>query len=521
MQVYQINAKKINLLFICIASILTVGMATRWSFNLFEPQFLWKAYNYYFLSIINGHLDIPVEAIGSEGGFFNSKAYMYYGLLPALLRGLLYPFIDLAQTPVSYFSVLFFTLVGHITLQLSLVDLYLRKQKTLNFQIELTALIGASLILWFGSASFLISQNATIYHEPYAASLCLVNIFIALLIRDDFFLKRKTAISLLPYSIITGLCIHARMPTALTLYLTTGFIILIQSYRLLSDKGIKPSIYSVVVQSLKSYWVCISILGMCGFSILWLNYAKYGDPMAFMGGNYGYRFFEGYSERTCNIYPQTQFSDYLRIIPNTVVYLTGSWDLHWSLSWHLATGYGRKELPLIPLLLLWPLPLLCFSFLIQRFFKNISNTKIKLLFIGLLTFSVGAFFQLKYPTIAHRYVSEFWTPVFLSTLYCCYLLLTKTSEKQMEIKITKMKYVILVILLFTGLVYQLYLANVTEYYVNDGPSHSENFHFNDKSNAFLKSLTPEKITKLRNEVKRKQNEGCEALRNKLNLPVIR
>ena len=110
---------------ICVLSTFTIGLATQWTFDVFQPQFLWKAYNHYFLSMLYGHLDVPVEAIGREGGFFNSKAYMYYGLLPVIVRAILYPFVDLSQTSVSYFSVLFFTLIGHAALQVSLISVSL------------------------------------------------------------------------------------------------------------------------------------------------------------------------------------------------------------------------------------------------------------------------------------------------------------------------------------------------------------------------------------------------------------
>lgn len=514
-----LTAKQINLVFIIIATFLTIGMATRWSFNLFEPQFLWKAYNYYFLSIINGHLDIPVEAIGSEGGYFNSKAYMYYGLLPTLVRAVLHPFVDLTQTPVSYFSVLLFTLLGHTALQISLVNFYLKKRNNINRSIATYSLFGISALLWFGSASFMISQNATIYHEPYAASLCLMNVFFALLIKDEFFLKNVTNISLLPYAIIAGLCIHARMPSALAMYLALGLIILIQSYRISSLSTVKPSIVNAINQGLKSYWLSILILGACGISILWLNYAKYNNPLSFMGGNYGYFFFEGYTERTCNFYPKTQFSNYVRIIPNTVVYLTGSWDLHWSLSWHLATGYGRKELPLIPLLILWPLPLFCFSFLIFHFSKNIRIVKNKLLLVGLLTFSVGAFFQLKYPTIAHRYIAEFWSPLFISVLFCSYTIITNSSDRLVKTKVSLITYTTVGLLLFTGLCYQLYLANTNEYYLADGPSYSENFHFNEKANSYLRSLTPEKIAAYRENFRKNYDDKCKEAASELNIEL--
>jgi hypothetical protein len=229
---------------VCIlfAITLTVGLATQWTFDLFQPQFLWKAYNHYFLSMLDGHLDVPVEAIGREGGYFNSKAYMYYGMLPAFVRALVFPFVDLTQTSVSYFSVLLFTLIGHAALQASFIAVYLKRTTLDRDVFSFGLLVGLSCLLWFGSASFMISQNATLYHEPYAASLCLANMFLALLLKDGFFLKDNKNASLIPYALLAGLCIHSRMPAALSLYLVMGILILVQTVRVRKQRQLSVDV---------------------------------------------------------------------------------------------------------------------------------------------------------------------------------------------------------------------------------------------------------------------------------------
>lgn len=498
-----------------IFAILTVGMATQWTFDLFQPQFLWKAYNHYFLSVLEGHLDIPVESIGREGGYFNSKAYMYYGALPLIVRALLHPFVDLSQTSISYFSVLLFTLIGLVALQISLTKAYLRRVDSSN-PLLMWSFIGMSSLIWFGSATFMISQNGTLYHEPYAVGLCLVNIYFALLIKDNFFLKNDTHISLLPYAILAGLCIHARMPTALSLYLVTGILILLQSYRVRHSLSKKINVLTVVLQSFRSFWHVIMVLGLFGLSILWLNYAKYGNPLSFMGGNYGYYFLEGFSERRCNLVPTNALSDYVRIIPNIAVYLTGSEQLHWSLSWHLATGFGRKEMPLAPLLLLWPLLLVCFVYVLFALIKNIKQTVNKLLLAALLALCVGAFFQLKYPTITHRYIAEFWPPLFICLLFTWAQLLRLSSTKLNSIPNLKIKIIAVSVLLLTGIGYQLYLATTNVYYLKDGPTVLlDNYHYSDEDNAFLSTLTPEKIADFRIAYQLEKVEKCAALAEEL------
>jgi hypothetical protein len=504
-----------------LASILTVGFSTQWTFDLLQPQFLWKAYNHYFLSMLNGHLDVPVEAIGREGAYLNSKAYMYYGLLPTFVRALLFPFVDLTQTSVSYFSVLLFTLIGHAALQVSFIAVYLKRTTLDRDVFSFGVLVGLSCLLWFGSASFMISQNATLYHEPYAASLCLANIFLALLLKDGFFLKENKNVSLIPYAFLAGLCIHARMPTALTLYLVTGILILIQTVRVRKQAQLSVGVFSIVIQSLRSFWPAIAILALFGISILWLNYAKYGDALAFMGKNYGYFLLEGFSDRRCNVIPKSEFAELFRIIPNIVVYLTGSADLHWSFTWHLATGFGRLEIPLVPLALLWPLPILCLLYTLYILITGIKNNTNKLLLLALLLFSTGAFFQLKYPTITHRYSAELWLPLLVCVVFLWFKFINSLSVARPRGAMFKLKYLAAVVLLFIGVGYQLYLAMTNQYYLQDGPIlKHDNFHYSAEDNQYLATLTPEKIQQFKVNYNLQKEQKCAELAEERGLKEI-
>ena len=171
------KAMALRFLVPAFCALVLVGLCTNWTFNLFAPQFLWKAYNYYFLAMIDGRLNISPEAIGKEGGYFNGKAYMYYGLLPALARVVLYPFVDLSHTPTSLFFVILFTLVGLAFLQTEVNRKLFSNEKYTDGP-KLLLWLTTTIVLWLGSATFIISQNGTIYHEPYAASLCIFNIFL-------------------------------------------------------------------------------------------------------------------------------------------------------------------------------------------------------------------------------------------------------------------------------------------------------------------------------------------------------
>ena len=486
-------------------ALVLIGLCTNWTFNLFAPQFLWKAYNYYFLAMIDGRLDIPAEAIGKEGGYFNGKAYMYYGLLPALARIVLYPFVDLSHTPTSLFFVILFTLVGLAFLQTEVNRKLFSNEKYTDGP-KLLLWLTTTIVLWLGSATFIISQNGTIYHEPYAASLCIFNIFLARLLKDKFLEGRPTgAVKLLPYAVLAALAVHTRMPMALSLYLVTGLLMLVVAFKQVGNA--KKKYVSTVFYCFSHYWLPILVLFCGGVSILALNYVKYGNALAFMGGNYGYFFLEGFTDRVCNIVPKGDFYRFFRIIANAYIYITGDWATHWSLTRWLQTGYGRWEAPMVPLYLLWAFPLLCLCGGFINILKGLKSPANKLFILGLCFISSGALFQLSYPTITHRYVAELWSPFGIAMLYVYVTLLAADLKLRSA--------VVMLLISCIGVVYQLKLATTDRYYIEDGPIYDHhNYHYSETDNKYLASLNNDKIASFMKERKQQKKLACQQLRKK-------
>ncbi|CAI4151312.1 conserved membrane hypothetical protein [Alteromonas macleodii] len=493
------KAMALRFLVPAFCALVLVGLCTNWTFNLFAPQFLWKAYNYYFLAMIDGRLDIPAEAIGKEGGYFNGKAYMYYGLLPALARIVLYPFVDLSQTPTSIFFVLLFTLVGLVVLQREVnrkLFLYEKEGDVAALLLWLTI----TAVIWLGSATFIISQNGTIYHEPYAASLCIFNIFISRLLRDNLLeSKAINAVNVLPYAVLAALAVHTRMPMALALYLVTGLIMLVVAFKQVNRTTNRY--FASVVYCISYYWLSLLVLLCGGASILALNYVKYGNALAFMGGNYGYFFLEGFTDRVCDVVPRGDFYRFFRIIANSYIYLTGDWANHWSLTRLLETGYGRWEGPLIPLYLLWLFPLFCLLGGVASLVKGIKSTKNILLLLGLFLISSGALFQLSYPTITHRYVAELWSPFGVAVLY----VYVKLLATDLKLRLAS----VFLLVACVGVAYQLKLSTSDQYYVNDGPIYDHyNYHYSESDNKFLANLDNEKISLFKKEQRKQKKIAC-------------
>lgn len=507
-------------------------LATNFTFNFFEPYFLWKGYNFYFLALTQGQLDVPAHSIGREASYIGDKVYMYYGALPLIIRALLYPFVNLEQTSVAAFSVFVFSVIGQVALQYALLVKF-KAQILKNSLVEtptylLVGFILFSAVLWFGSATFVILQNATLYHEPYAASLCLVNLFLALLVKDNFLLKKQVNVNLTLYALLAALCIHARMPTALALYCVMVFLLIVQTNRLYQQSELTAGrfqFFKFMALGIKNYYIPLLVLFFGGVSILLLNYARFDDALAFMGRNYGYFFFEGYTDRRCNIVPKSDFAGLLRIIPNFVIYLTAHVDLHWSLTWHLNTGFGRKEMPLIPLAVLWLLPLTLFASILFLIAKRFASTTFKYIGCLLLLLSIGAFFQLSYPTIAHRYGAELWLPLAFSMVFLwCYFsrkILAATQQNTINNHKTSILFYGLFAAAFVGLGYQFYLSTQEQYYLEDGPIYKhENYHYSQEDIDYLSSLTKEKIKQFKVEYKANKKKACDELAEKNGLKAI-
>jgi len=491
------------LLFFVVPILLYAGFATDFTFNFFKPFWLWQAYNEFYLSLVDGRLNIPAYAIGREGQYIDGKAYMYYGLLPTITRVIFDPFVDLQKIPVSAFSVWAFSIVGTSYLQYSILTKYKKNTSNITSAASLTMLCCVSLIIWFASGSFIILQEANIYHEPYAASLCLANIYAGLLIKDNFF--KHHVKNILPYAVLAGLCTHARMPLALALYVTTVALIFINSYH--SYKASPTSIKKTFFMLL-SYWPTLLVLFLFGISILGLNYARFDNPLSFMGpaAHYGYKLTgEVYSARTCNIISSNELSGVLRIIPNAIVYGIGGWNLHDKLMALFQTGYGRKELPLIPIFILWMAPLFL---ILLTFIQNIKNKNIIKLLI-MTGFSIGVVFQLSYPTIAHRYIAELW-PIFLIALVTFYFAFIKNPKS-----INRTTFYIIIMAAVLSIIYNIYIAFSSGYHFRPNIEPMTVYSYSPEITTLLENITDDKVLEIKQSFIDGKESGCEALKKQL------
>jgi len=403
-------------IFFALPGVFYWGVITNFTFDLFYPDWLSFSYNYYFLSIINGHLDVPLEIIGAEGVAYKDKVYMYYGILPAIARLFVYPLVNLEEVSVSRLCILGFNLVGVSSMQWVLLRQYKALKPESN---RLILLITVSVALWFGSAHFSNVQNGSLYQEPYAASLSLIAIYLSIFTNDIIFHKKNFVFRLKTYAAIAGLTLFARPNIAVFLYLQTGLMIVFAVYQDILQRKVRRDDFKIVLKRFVSIGLLpITILLVAGCILLTINYLRFEDPFSLAKGGYGYYLLEGNSEKFCGFEKSGSFN-YLRIIPHAIYYFLGDFESFKNLSASFGLGFVRVGVPESRLIVAWIIPVIAFIIMMSKF-MNLASIKIFknfIVFSFLIVSLLSTMVMLSYGTIEYRYSADLWMPFGLALLW--------------------------------------------------------------------------------------------------------
>jgi hypothetical protein len=362
--------------------------------NLFAPTYGWHAYNEYALAMASGRTDIPAEAIGAEGLYIDGRVYLYYGILPALARFVLMPFIDLRVVPVSNLLVWLMVVIGQSALQVALLRVY----RTVDNGRLLLVL--ASIALWFSSGAFLIVANGTLYHEPYAAALMLAEIVLAMLANDLIVRRREmTAARLICYATLAGLSVFTRQTFAVGLYAIAVGLLWPSEVAGLTMKA-------RLAVALRRGTIPLLVMLVAGLAFLSLGHARTGHFGAGWNiNNYGYYLIGSDRPRLETLRDQ-QFSP-VRIVPNFVYILVGGAEFREQAIAKLGGGYVRSYFSPVRYLLFAPCTLLIGLLGAMSLWRRARGGDPRRLMVtaGL---AVMALLQLSYGTMNWRYTAELW-----------------------------------------------------------------------------------------------------------------
>ena len=272
-------------------------------------------YDQYFLSILDGHLDVPARAIGPEGHFTSDgTAYVYHGLAPLLTRFVLGWFVPLGQISLASFSIWFWSLVGTGCYHFAFFDTARRYWPEGGHNPLFWSLVLA-FAAWFYSPGLFLSASPSLFNEPIAVGYALSAIFVLLWQRHVFARVglRQLAIGL---ALTAALALHARPNLALGLYFGAIF-----AAGLAIRRGGKSAIPAALA--------ALFILGLSGAGFLALNAARFGSPWQTHGTydaspiQYGFIFWgiESVTSERASAFIEHGTFNPGRILPNALLYL--------------------------------------------------------------------------------------------------------------------------------------------------------------------------------------------------------
>lgn len=365
-----------------------------------------RFYDYYFLSLLDGRLDMPPRILYFEGHYTpDGTAYPYHGIAPVITRVLASPFVDLSQTSISKISVLLWSLIGTSFWHLAFAQVATRGLAATSRQMPERAIqVLLAVALWLGTPGIFMVVNPSMYHEPIAVTYAVVAIYVWIMVRIQFF-GWNSGWALVWLALLAGISVHARPNVAVGLY--TGVLIQSAVFLFRSRRQAIPAVVGAVM-----------VLGAFGLAYLGLNQIRFGDPFKIHGSfestelQYGL-VFTGQEERDSGralAFEEHGRFNARRILPNALIYFV---DLPEFVTTKIhdyfrvltldSLGFIRVEGPAMGFVYLWP------ALLLLAATAFIGSSRTFLVMSPLLVATTFAFFlTLSYGTVTFRHRFDFW-----------------------------------------------------------------------------------------------------------------
>ena len=204
------------------------AMVTQGSFRLEEaPKNLNDFYDYQMLSLLEGRLDVPDEAIGGEAFVYAGKLYGYFGMTPALLRLPLVAF-DLAFGQWSRLLMTVWFFAALLAAYLILLEAVRVVRGDDAARPGAATVVVHVLATGLGSTLFYLSSRSYVYHE---AILCGAMLALAAAWGGLRYL-RSGRLAWWGWAWVCGvLSLHARPTTGLYALTLLGFVALVPLWR--------------------------------------------------------------------------------------------------------------------------------------------------------------------------------------------------------------------------------------------------------------------------------------------------
>ncbi len=246
-------------------------LVTRTEWTVVAPEFNGMTFASQWAHLAKGQWNVDTtvtyELYPREG-----KYYIYFGILPALVRGALTVFYDISLS-IPRLNLLLAGVILAIVNILTAVQLSLHKGSTSRY-------FGPLLVLLlFGSPVIYFLTPANPYHEAIMWSLATSALFNLFFIRFAMSPMSNTMGRLIGLGFLAILPLHSRVSVGLAPFLTLGIVGTLLALRYLR-KTRQDFLTFLPLLSLRKLILVAGIWILCGSTQLLVSYEKFRDPFA-------------------------------------------------------------------------------------------------------------------------------------------------------------------------------------------------------------------------------------------------
>jgi hypothetical protein len=254
------------------ALVLTNGRLDLWTPALWPGWSGWRrmlgfTFNSMLLHLLHGEFDVDPEAIQWEALVRGGKTYAYFGILPALVRLPLLPFVDLRTTDVSALTCLLAVALAAAAKLAALAAIWRRAP---DAGARRPAFVAVAVVTVLGGAQlqFLrvsVYQEAVLWAATCAAGFVALAV-VCLVVRREF-----SGPALVALGALAGLAVLARVSTGLGLCVAFVALLARLAVRDARDGRLRAGRFAAPVVALA---LLVAAAGV-------VNYERLGNPLAF------------------------------------------------------------------------------------------------------------------------------------------------------------------------------------------------------------------------------------------------
>ncbi len=266
---------------ILLAAIYYVFLAMDGSLNVFKPiegAARGMTFNSMLEHLLRGEFDVDPKAVAFEGIVRDGKTYIYFGIVPALLRLPLLP-----TGALGWFDAtgLYCALAAAVALCFKLASAALVNNNLPKSSLRIVAFVAIVLSLVLGGAQIQFLRGS-IYDETleWAGAISAAFTYCAL---RGLIAQRQFSTGLIAVmATLAGSGLLTRVSTALGLYVAVGLLLLVLAW---PPAGPLRGRLLQFVRGLASPRTLVGLAILLGFVTLsgFVNYQRWGDPLKFSG----------------------------------------------------------------------------------------------------------------------------------------------------------------------------------------------------------------------------------------------